>query len=155
MSASSHRSWIDDGRATLAVVVVAGLITMLGIVPVRSAAAGLRLEAGGGGEIALDARGVPVGQVLDAVAEHGGFDVVMARGITRPPVNLTVPMAPIEDVLLQILRGRNYAVIYDGDRGAVSRVIVLRPSTASRSSARAARPRRNPQRPRSAVVIRR
>jgi hypothetical protein len=126
----------------------------------ESACAGpvLQTNTNEAGEIALDARGVGIEQALNAVAEEGGFDVWIQEGVTRPPVNVTVPMLPVEDVLHEILRGRNYALIYDGDGDGVSRVMVLAPSNASRSRAPVRRPpprkARPKQAPKGAIVVR-
>jgi hypothetical protein len=87
----------------------------------------LRVESSTTGEIALDARTVTIDDTLHAIASEAGFDVLIEPGIQRPPVNMAVSMAPIEDVLRQILRGRNYALVYDADDASLSRVIVLRP----------------------------
>jgi hypothetical protein len=92
----------------------------------------LRVDARPGGEIELDARGVTIGEALRAMAVEAGFEVVISEGVQRPPVNMVVSTAPVEQVLRQILRGRNYALVYDGDDQSVSRVIVLSPPSARR-----------------------
>jgi hypothetical protein len=88
---------------------------------------GLRVESNAGGEIGLEARGVTIDEALRAIASTAGFEVVMKPGVQRPPVNVGMPMAPVEEVLRQILRGRNYALVYDADDATLSRVIVLTP----------------------------
>ena len=116
-------------------VVWAVFLTVLGAAAVRASGAqvpGLRFESSATGEIRLDARGVNVAEVLRAIAEEGGFEVLIDERIPRPLVNLTMPMAPIEDVLRQILRGRNHALVYDGDTASLSQVIVLAPSSPRR-----------------------
>jgi len=95
----------------------------------------LHFESGTNGEIGLDAREVTLEQVLLAIAGKGGFEVVIEDGVDRPLVNLTVPMAPLEDVLREILRGRNYAFVRDADTASLSRVIVLAPSAARKPGA--------------------
>ena len=90
----------------------------------------LRVESNTAGEIGLDARGATLEDVLNAIAAKTGVEVLIEPGVTRPPVNITMPMAPVEDVLRELLRGRNYALVYDGQDALLSQVIVLRPSVA-------------------------
>jgi hypothetical protein len=87
----------------------------------------LRVDSNTAGEIELDARAVPLEEALNAIASKTGFEVVIDPGITRPPVNIAVSMSPVEDVLRQILRGRNYALVRDADDGFLYQVIVLPP----------------------------
>jgi hypothetical protein len=110
-----------------------------------AANANLHVATNRAGEMALDARGVPIADVLQALAEEAGFEVSIAEARSRPPVNLSVPMAPVEAVLQEMLRGRNYALVYDGDD--VSQVILLPPSGAS--PARSSRPAPPPPRGRA------
>jgi len=91
---------------------------------------GLRVETNATGEIGLDAHGATLDDTLNAIASKTGVDIVIERGLVRPPVNVVVSMAPVEYVLRQILRGRNYALIYDGEDTFVSQVIILPPSAA-------------------------
>lgn len=110
----------------------AGTAVLLGLlvgIPVRVWAGPpvLRVESSADGEIQLDARRAAITEVLRALAAEGGFEVVLDDGIARPPVTATLPTAPIEDILHEVLRERNYALVYDGDDG-VSQVILLAPS---------------------------
>jgi hypothetical protein len=107
----------------------------------------VQVKSGPDGEVRLDAHDATVAQVLSALAEEGDFEVQMNWLIARPLVNISVPMSPIDDVLEQVLRRRNHALIYDGDAESPSRVIVLLPSSASKS--RRGRPRHPPRRRRS------
>jgi hypothetical protein len=91
----------------------------------------VRVESSTGGEIALTARRAPIPQVLQAIASRAGFEVLIEKAAKRPLVTLTVPMAPVAQVLRQTLRGRNYALMYDADTAAVSHVILLAPSAPS------------------------
>jgi len=77
------------------------------------------------GEIHFEARGVTIEEALRAIAAKVGFEVEIEPGIKRAPVNLTVPSASVEVILRQVLRGRNYSLVYDED--GLSRVIVLPP----------------------------
>ena len=102
----------------------------------------LRVESDATGEIGLEARGVTIEQALAAIASRAGFEVVIEHGIQRPPVNMAVSTAPVEAVLRQILRGRNYALVYDAEDASLSRVIVLAPSAVRRRSVVSRRPTR-------------
>jgi hypothetical protein len=92
----------------------------------------LRVESNSTGEIALEAHGVTIDEALDAIAAEAGFEVVIEHGITRPPVDISLSMAPVENVLRQVLRGRNYALVYDGEDEFPTEVIVLPPSAPRR-----------------------
>ena len=95
----------------------------------------LRFEAYPSGEMSLVARGVPITQALDAVAEKAQLEVLVYGGpVVRPPVNLVIPTTSVEDLLRGMLHGRNYALVYDADGDEVSRVILLPPSTAGRAA---------------------
>jgi hypothetical protein len=110
-------------------------------------AAPLRLTAGDDGAMAIDARDASIADTLNALASQSGFDVWLDDRQRRPPVTLQVERASIEELLHELLRGRNYAIVYGGD-GGLDRVIVLAPSTAGSHRApppprraRVARPR--------------
>lgn len=105
----------------------AAAVAALAILPSAVRAATLHLESNGDGEFVLAARDAAIIDALNAVGEEAGFEVLADRGPRRPPVNLQIEDAPVEDVLRQLLRGRNYAVVYDD--GDISRVILLEPST--------------------------
>lgn len=119
----------------------------------------LRFESNSSGELAVVARGVTIMRALNAVAEQAQFEVLVQEGAPRPPLNVTVLMAPIDDVVREMLSGRNYALVYDGDSGSLSQVILLAPSVPGKPSA-AARRRNVPARrtaskkPRGALVVR-
>lgn len=148
--------WTDRKGTTLAVLAM--LPALLVSVPARAGVAQkplLHFESSPSGEIGLVARGVSITDALNAVAKKAGFEVLVEKGVARPLVNLTMPMAPIEDVLREMLRGRNYALVYDADTDSLSRVILLAPSTPGRAGG-ASVPARKPQRQkaRSPVVVR-
>lgn len=120
-----HESASKVGRALAALAALVVLATA----PPGAAARELRIEPGDGGELALAARDVPIAEALAAVSAEGGFalDVAGAEGRQRPPANLVLPMSPLEDVLRELLRGRNHAIVYD-EGGTPSRVLLLAPS---------------------------
>ena len=154
MSVTQAHGWLADGRRT-ALAAAAVLTALLASVAARAGVAPapvLHLESGTTGEIEIIARGVTIAQVLNAVAAKVGIEVLIEEGVARPVVNLTVPMAPAEDVLREILRGRNYALVYDGDAASMSQVILLAPSTAGRPNVVSPRQRRKTAR--APVVVR-
>lgn len=122
----------------------AAAVATLVMLPSGGRAASLHLEANADGALALSAHDAPIIDALDAVGEEAGFEVLADRGPRRPPVNLQIEDAPVADVLRHLLRGRNYALVYDD--GDISRVILLEPSTPG--ATRRAPPRRPPARAR-------
>lgn len=114
-----------SGTLRLSAVLLAGL--MAGGFPVAGAARAsqVKFEAGPAGELALHARGATTEQTLQALAAKVGFAVVIAGELPRRTTDLTLSLAPVEKLLHEILRGRNYALLYDGTSDALSRVIVL------------------------------
>ncbi len=94
----------------------------------------LRVEPDADGRIALDARGVTIEAALHAIADEAGFQVVITPGIERPLVNMTVSATPVEGVLREILRGRNYSLVYDENGAFLSQVVVLPPPAANQPS---------------------
>lgn len=109
--------------------------------PAAAAAADIEVDRDEDGALAITAQNVPIIDALEAVGAEVGFEVVATRGPKRPAVSLQLEDAPLALVLRELLRGRNYAVVYDDD--AVSRIILLEPSTPGPSRpARAARPAR-------------
>jgi hypothetical protein len=128
-------------RGQCSAVILALMAALFTSVPARSGTAAkpvLRFESSPSGEYGLIARGVTIRQALAALAERAGFEVLMDEGVKRPLVNLTIPIVPIEDLLHEILRGRNYSLVYDEESASLSQVILLAPSTPGR--ARPARP---------------
>jgi len=96
--------------------------------------ANLLVESLAKGEIRLEARGVRLADALEAIASKGGyFDVEIDDAIERPLVNVNLPASPVEEVVRQVLHGRNYALFFDSE-GTLTRVIVLPPSSPPNSS---------------------
>ena len=93
-----------------------------------AAAAPLEIEHGDTGWT-VRATGARVEDVLGALAGREPFAVAMQLGVERPLVDVDLRDASLEEVLRDVLRGRNYTIAYreDGDRLAVSRVEVLLP----------------------------
>ena len=80
-----------------------------------------------------------IADTLQAIASKAGFEVSIEDGIERSPLNMVVSTAPVENVLRQILRGRNYALIYDANDKLVREVIVLPPPVVPRPAWRRGR----------------
>jgi len=122
---------VDSRLFHAALSVLTALLMVVGSTTVRAGTEPtpvLRVASNTSGEIEIEARRVTIEQVLGAIAAEAGFEVTVAPpGIPRAPVNMTVPSAPVESVLRQILRGRNYALVYDGDDAFLSQVVVLPP----------------------------
>jgi hypothetical protein len=114
--------------ALLALLLFPGTVLAAGV---ESQPRLLRVEATEDGEIAVEARGVTVAAALRAIGAEVGFEVVIDEEVQRPLVDVEVSAAPIEDVLRQLLIGRNYALYSDSEDSAPTMVIVLPPSSRS------------------------
>lgn len=79
--------------------------------------------------LSIEARRAVVTDVLEALSAEAGFDVLVADAPKRALVNATVRDRSVEDVLREVLRDRNYALVYAN--GAVTQVILLEPSGSS------------------------
>lgn len=79
--------------------------------------------------LTVKAEGARVEEVLDTLANREGFTVIMQRGIERPPVDVDVRDASLDEVLRRVLSQRNYAIAYrEGDSALeVSRVELFLP----------------------------
>jgi hypothetical protein len=77
----------------------------------------------------VTATGARVEEVLDALRRHQPFAVTMQAGVERPPVDVDVRAATLEETLRRVLRQRNYAIAYrETDAGlVVDRVDLLLP----------------------------
>ena len=132
---SRQRDWTRSTRAALPIL--AGLVVLLVSATVRAGGqpdSTLRVESNTSGGIEIDARGASIEATLLAIASQAGFEVLLDPAIARPAVNIAVPMARVEDVLRQIMRGRNYALVYDAGAASPSRVIVLPPPAVGKPS---------------------
>ncbi len=66
-------------------------------------AAGVEVEVTGG-LLTLDADGAPLAEVLRAIGQAGGFEVVL-RGGFRAPVRESFADRPLEDVIRRLVAG--------------------------------------------------
>ena len=74
--------------------------------------------------ISVEARGVSLQQVLGEIGKKLGFAVVDYGGSDRL-ITFSIQDASAEEVLGQLLRGENYAVIYDGTQKEIAKLLLL------------------------------
>jgi hypothetical protein len=84
--------------------------------------------------VTVEAHGVGVEEVLREMGQQMGF-AVTAKEAVRPMVNVSIKDATSEEVLRQILRGENYALVYRRAKGesvqrsgGIREVLLLSPS---------------------------
>jgi hypothetical protein len=115
----------------------------------------LRVESSTDGDLGFVAHGVALVDVLRALAAEGGFEIVIDPTIKRPPVTLTVPVSAVEDALRNLLRGRNYSLVFDAETESVSQVFVLEPSVPGKASPAPRKAAKKKQAQQGAIVVRR
>ena len=74
--------------------------------------------------LSVEARGVSLQRVLGEIGKKLGFVVVDYGGSDRL-ITFSLQDASAEEVLGQLLRGENYAVIYEGQRKEIAKVLLL------------------------------
>jgi hypothetical protein len=74
--------------------------------------------------LSVEARGVTLQRVLGEIGKKLGFTVVDYGGSDRL-VTFSMQEASAEEVLGQLLRGENYALIYDGPRNEMAKLVLL------------------------------
>jgi len=74
--------------------------------------------------LSVEARGVSLQRVLGEIGKKLGFVVVDYGGSDRL-ITFSLQDATAEEVLGQLLRGENYAVIYEGQRKDIAKVLLL------------------------------
>jgi hypothetical protein len=86
--------------------------------------------------LTIEAHDVGVDEVLREIGKQAGF-AVLAKEATHPTVNISIKDATPEEVLQQILRGENYALVYRNAKGesargsgGINKVLLLSPSGA-------------------------
>lgn len=91
--------------------------------------------------LSVEARGVSVLQVLQAIGASVGFSTIDA-GVVRPTLAVTLQDATLDEVLRQVLRGENVAIIYRGEvegtmqgSGAIETIILFGPRAAGEAAA--------------------
>lgn len=82
--------------------------------------------------LTVEANGVSLQQVLGQIGEKLGFVVVDYGGADRL-ITFSLQDASAEEVLGQLLRGENYALIYDGQRKQIAKVLLLTSATQASS----------------------
>ena len=74
--------------------------------------------------LSVEARGVSLQRVLGEIGKKLGFVVVDYGGSDRL-ITFSLQDASAEEALGQLLRGENYAVIYEGQRKEIAKVLLL------------------------------
>lgn len=74
--------------------------------------------------LSVEAKGVSLQQVLGAIGEKLGF-VVVDYGQADRLITLSLQDASTEEVLGQLLRGENYALVYDEQRKEIAKLLLL------------------------------
>ena len=74
--------------------------------------------------LSVEARGVSLQRVLGEIGKKLGFVVVDYGGSDRL-ITFSLQDATAEEALGQLLRGENYAVIYEGQRKEIAKVLLL------------------------------
>lgn len=74
--------------------------------------------------LSVEARGVSLQRVLGEIGKKLGF-VVVDYGASDRVITFSLQDASTEEVLEQLLRGENYAVIYGGQRKEIAKVLLL------------------------------
>src|SRR5678816_2694297 len=74
--------------------------------------------------LAVEARGVSLQRVLGEIGKKLGFVVVDYGGSDRL-ITFSLQDASAEEILGQLLGGENYAVIYEGQRKEIAKVLLL------------------------------
>ena len=97
--------------------------------------------------LSVEARDVPLAQVLEAIGARLGFTVVDTGG-TRQGVTISLEDMTLDDVLRRLLQGENHALIY-GPAGGATRsaidTIVLSGPSRSTATAPGGRPLARPE----------
>jgi len=88
--------------------------------------------------LSVEAKGVSLQRVLGEIGKKLGFVVVDYGGSDRI-ITFSLQDASAEEVLEQLLRGENYAVVYEGQRKEIAKVLLLT------SAMQASTESRNPQ----------
>lgn len=68
-----------------------------------------------GGNLTMEARNATIGEMLETIARTAGVDVFIAKGLQTKEDRMTLQIAeePLEEAIKRILRGYNYAAIYE------------------------------------------
>ena len=74
--------------------------------------------------LSVEAKGVSLQRVLGEIGKKLGF-VVVDYGASDRIITFSLQDASAEEVLEQLLRGENYAVIYEGQRKEIAKVLLL------------------------------
>lgn len=88
--------------------------------------------------LSVEARGVSLQRVLEEIGTKLSFTVV-DYGVSDRLVTFSIQEASVEEVLGQLLRGENYAVVYaDGPQKEIAKLLLL--TTGAQASGKASNP---------------
>lgn len=120
--------------AALGAVAGAMLLWLGNSAAVEAAAGAPRLSVNyEASKLSVEARGVSVTEILQAIGAKVGFAVVLA-GAPRGMVTISLKDATLDTVLRQLLRPENYVLLYGEDRGGtvgtrIEKIVLLGPAT--------------------------
>lgn len=79
------------------------------------------------GRLTLEARNATFGEILETLAKTAGVDIFIGRGFQMPAQRLSIRLdgVPFDEALRRLLRGYNYAAIYEKE-GNDFRVAAIR-----------------------------
>src|SRR5215475_680467 len=83
--------------------------------------------------LSVEAKGVSLQQVLGAIGEKLGF-VVVDYGRADRLITFSLQDASTEEVLGQLLRGENYALVYDEQRKQIAKLLLLSSAAQAQTS---------------------
>jgi hypothetical protein len=107
----------------------------------ESAASPGRLEVGlDRGALSVQAEGVPLADVLEAIAARAGF-ALSVRGALDAPVSVTFAGVPLEDGLRQLLGRGSFVFLYERAGAATRRLVEVRGQVSEEAAALAERGR--------------
>jgi hypothetical protein len=92
------------------------LLVMVGFLLVQPADAAIKPGAKYvGGNLTMEAKSATVGEILEGIAKTARVDIFVARGFQTAQERLTFQFEgePLEEAVKRILRGYNYAAIYE------------------------------------------
>ncbi len=85
--------------------------------------------------LSVEAKGVSLQRVLEEIGKKLGF-VVVDYGASDRVITFSIQDGSIEEVLEQLLRGENYAVIYGEQRKEIAKVLLLTSSMQASTGSR-------------------
>jgi hypothetical protein len=106
----------DRSKKFVMAILPALLLALTGLLLVRPADAAIKPGATyAGGNLTLEAKSATVGEILETIARTAGVDIFVAQGFQTAGQQMTLQISgePLEEAIRRILRGYNYAAIYE------------------------------------------